>query len=312
MAVEILSYSQSSNPDEDLVARFFPLILDAAASQFELEKYSSAAKNMYHCDEYPYSSWPGCYNENERGCRDASIVVRLHQRLLQADGTKASKLLDQIQSQIESLRYEELDRLVVPLLGQMIYIVDLCPPEACQFYQSMMATYITRVVQKEPEKPSDWARPNEFKKCYYSECSTCQSLQEFLVNPGEESRGFPLLTDSWHLEHSVPDQCKTSTDGSQKPPVLIVSKTLKGWEENHSKWQERASKAQATFRRLPQKELKQCLAEEYDAIMDLSMVKLQDEGVTAQTTDTLEESTANLLDKQSQSTVPQKRSWSDS
>ena len=311
MAVEILSFSQSSSPDKELVARLFPLILDAAASQFELEKYSSAAKNSHDCTDYPYSSWPDCHYENDKGRRDASIIVKLHQRLLETDRKKASKLLGRIQSQSQSLRHEELDRLVLPLLEQMMSIVDLCPSDACQFYQSMMATYITRVVQKEPEKPSDWARPNEHKRCDGWECRDCESLQKILLDPTEESRRFISL-DSWHRKYNVPKQCKISTDESQKPPAIIVSKTLKGWEEDHEKWQERASKAQEAFRRLPQKELKQCLTDKYDAIMDLGIVKLQDKDTTAQTTETLAKSVGNQSDEQPQSVLPQKRARSDS
>ena len=63
----------------------------------------------------------------------------------------------QIQSQTESLPYDELDRLVIPLLEQMMHVMALCTVDASEFYQSMMTTYITRVVQKEPKKPSDWA-----------------------------------------------------------------------------------------------------------------------------------------------------------
>ena len=288
--METLSFSRSSSANNDLVARFVPLFLDAAASQFELQKYSSASKNSSARGDYPYSSWPGCYGEKERGRRDASTVVALYQQLLQSDG-KASELLTQIRSQTESLPCHELDRLVIPLLEQMMPIMDLCSVETSQVFQSMMMTYMTRVVQKEPAKPSDWARPNEYQKCYRSDCAECKLLQEFLMDPEEESRSFILGSESWHQESSVPWQCKKSIDNSRNPRVLIVTKTLKRWEEEHSEWQKRASKVQESFRQLPQKELQQCLGESYDAIMDLRMVKLQDEDSTAQTADTSEKGT---------------------
>ena len=40
---------------------------------------------------------------------------------------------------------------------QMIYITDLYSPNTYQFYQSMIETYITRVVGKELEKLRDWS-----------------------------------------------------------------------------------------------------------------------------------------------------------
>ena len=292
------------------MARLFLFVLDAAASQFGLQQYSSAAKTSTSHDEYPYSSWPECQNESDKGRSDASLVVDLHQRLLQADGKKASELLGHIQSQTESLSFEELDRLVIPLLEQMIYIVDLCPRDACQFYQSIMATYITRVVQKEPEMPRDWARPNDKIKCD-SKCKACQPLQEFLADPGEESREF-VSPPYGHFKWSVPDQCTKSEDLSQTPPVYIVTKTLKGWEEDYAKWQERASKAQEVFQRLPQEKLRRCLAEKYDEIMDLRMVKLPNKGSTSLTNDTAKKTTDNQPNELSGSTVPQKRARSDS
>ncbi|KAL9106939.1 MAG: hypothetical protein Q9187_008495, partial [Circinaria calcarea] len=228
------------------------------------------------------------------------------------DGKQASELLDQIQSQTESLPCEELDRLVIPLLEQLIYIVDLCPSNACQFYQSIMATYITRVVQKEPEMPSDWARPNDKVKCCRSMCEECQPLQEFLADPGEESRGFILPMNCWHFECSVPDQCKMSKDLSQNPPVYTVTKTLKGWEQDHAKWEERVSKAQEIFQRFPQDKLRRCLARKYDEIMDLRMVKLPHEGSTGQADNTAKESTDNQSNEPSRPMIPQKRARSDS
>jgi hypothetical protein len=82
-------------------------------------------------------------------------VIGLYQQLLHSDEKKAAKLLVKIQSQTNSLLHKELDRLVIPLLEQMVEVLDLGSLETRQFYQSIMTTYITRVVQKEPEKPSD-------------------------------------------------------------------------------------------------------------------------------------------------------------
>jgi hypothetical protein len=302
LAVEILSYSQSSSHEKDVVARLLPLVLDVAASQFELQKYSSASKRSPLLADYPYSSWPSCCEG--KGQRDAGIVVGLYQHLLLSDGKKASNLLSKIQLQTESLPHAELDRLIIPLLEQMMHVVDLHSPEACKFFQSMMETYIMRVVQKEPEKPRDWSRPNECKICF-SFCSDCVLLREFLMDPREERRRF--VVSSEHLRFNVPSQCEISAYDRENPTVFIVTKTLRGWEENHLEWKNRASKAQETFKRLPQIELKQCLAEKYDKIIGLDMVKLQDEDSIAQAIDAREEINENHSHKRSQSTEPQEQ-----
>jgi hypothetical protein len=268
LSIEILSFSQSLTPNEDLVTRLFPLVVNAAASHFELQRYSSALKR-YPSDDYPYSSWP----YEEKGRRDASIIVKFHQQVLQFDRKKAFALLRQIQSETESLPDYELDRLVIPLLEQMVYLVDLSPVDAQQFYTSMLTTYIRRVVQKEPEKPSDWARLNEKLKCYSSTCRDCPMLEEFLADTEAESRSFEARGPLCYT--AVPHKCTQVKDNSQEPPLIVVTKTLKGWEENHAQWEKRASKARETLKRLPLEQLKQCLAKDYDAIMDLRMVRVR-------------------------------------
>jgi hypothetical protein len=189
--------------------------------------------------------------------------------------------------------------LVIPLLEQLMHVVDRRSPNIRQFYQSTMAIYITQVVKAEPEKPRDWSRPNECKKCWNGDCSVCQSVHEFLMDAHQESRTFVSSSeqDFWHLRGtSALAQCKKSADESLKPPVLLVTKTLEEWEKNHGEWHKRASQAQQAFKRFAQAELKECLAEKYDVTMDLRIVKIEDKGSLAQTTD-----------DRLESIVPQKR-----
>ena len=270
MAIEILGFLQNSGSNQNLVARLLPLVLDAVASQFELAKYSSASNRSNECT---YASWPGC-SFNEKGEHDSGLVVKLYQLLIQSDPKKASELLGKIRSQTEDLSHDELGRLVVPLLEQMMHTVDLCSLDGSQFFKSMIATYVKRVVQNEPAKPSDWTQPEEAVRCYRSDCSFCPSLQKFLRDPEEKTRTFITSKDLNHACYQVPYRCETKK--SEDPPKITVTKTLKRWKEVHSAWQNRAARAQETLMRFPQKELKLCLGKDYDAIMDLRMVKVQD------------------------------------
>lgn len=297
LAVEIFSFSQSACPSDDLVARLLPLVADAAVSQFELQKYSSTSKKSSSQDDYPYSSWPDCCDDCERGRRDAGILTSLYQHILKFNVMKASELLDQIQAQTECLDCDELDRLILPFLEQMMYTMDLRSDEARRFYQRVMTTYMTQLVQKEPVKPSDWARPDEQEECH-RKCPDCRWLHEFLMDSREESCSFVLPKDYSHLISSIPRQCKTSIDKSQRPSVLLVTKTLQAWKENHSQWQQRLSKVQATFRRFPQEALRLLLAEKYEAITGLRMAK---EDSTTQTSDTLRRSNENCAEERSRS-----------
>ena len=223
------------------------------------------------------------YSYLERANCDASIIASLHKQLFQSHQTNASVLLAKIQSQTESISRETLKKLVIPLLKEMIYIVNLCPLDARQFYKSMITTYIMRVVGKEPEKPSDWARPNENETVKCSDCTSCQMLQEFLMDPGEESRTFTVTKEKeWHFQiHSIPSECNKAKDESQKLPTWTVTKTCRYWEANHNKWKKDASETQRELRQLPEEALKQCLADEYNVFMNLDMVGYQGKDVTA-------------------------------
>lgn len=313
LAVEMLSFSESSAMNKDLVASLWPCFLDAVVSQFELQEYCLESK-VSSPDDYPYSSWKYCLSQDEKRRRNASNVVRLVQQLLQTDEEKASKLLRQISLQSETLSYEELDLLVIPLLEQMLGIVKQGSLDDRQFYRSMITTYIIRVVRQEPKKPSDWARLDEKIRCYEKndECPHCRLLEEFFQNPDEESRKFVMTDDSKHMQYSMPWQTEKSIDESQTPPVLIVTKTLQRWENDHEYWLRQANRAQETLKRLPQDDLKRCLGqEEYDALMDLRPVKVSKETICNTDAITPQENTTTGNDP-NKVTVPQKRPRSDS
>jgi hypothetical protein len=279
LAVAVLSFSQSSSADEVMVARFLPLFLDAAASQFKLKKYSSIDKVSAY--RYPSSSWPDCSNSWERGERDASVIVDLHQHLVRWDKEKASELLRQIQAQTQHIDEYELNRLVVPLLEQMMGIINQCPLDACQFYQSMMTTYITRNVKPEPKKPVDWSQPGEMTDCGQPHCSICLPVKEFMLHPVEEQRKFKFTDyDSLnHVQDLLSSRCYLSVDCySSEFRQLSVMKGSSQCRIEHEKWETRAKTALKNFKRfVPQDDLKRCLGDKYDAIVGLKMLMLPEE-----------------------------------
>lgn len=264
---ELLSYSQTSNPDTGPMKRLFPLLMEAAVTHFELQEYSSAKKSP--CRR-PYSSWPDCNNQEEKGRRDASIVVDLYQRLLRHDTQKATALLGRISNQIFSISQKELDRFVFPLLEQMLSVVDLCSLDVRKFYQTAMFWYVIRVVRTEPEKPTDWAKPFE-SLCYIRDCVDCQSLQKFMLDPDKQTESFAAQQPS-HLFGRVPGECKKKY---QPGEMVAVTKTHKIWEKEYDRWQERASATSQKFRRLPEEQLRTCLEGQYEPTMNLRMVKIR-------------------------------------
>jgi hypothetical protein len=112
------------------------------------------------------------------------------------------------------------------------------------------------------------------------------------------------LTDNFeHNRYRVEKKCEISQIQHKSPEkeIVIVSKTLKGREREHSEWEERAAEAQRVVNRLPHHELIQCLGQKKeDEIMALHMVRLETTDPSTERTDT---------EAGASSTVPQKRSW---
>jgi hypothetical protein len=65
------------------------------------------------------------YWKKQKADMTQAFVIGLHQQLLQSDRKEASALLDRIQSQTENQSHDELERLVIPLLEQMMHFRDL-------------------------------------------------------------------------------------------------------------------------------------------------------------------------------------------
>ena len=249
LAINLLGLSQSSDRGQGVVSRLLPLILDAAATHFELQKYFSSRDSHY----------------------GATLVVALYEQLLQSDIRKASELLDVIQDQARNISPTTLGSISPSLLEQMMLSMEPCSPEICTFVQSMPALYLSRIVQDKPEKPKDWSRSDHKVNCNLSNCSFCPSLREFLTDPNEESRTFDSRKNYPHLQkqtQSLPlTKYETSIDRSKR--VVIVKKVLKAWENDHAWWERRASRARDVFGQLPQTALKQCLGDQYEGIMGL-------------------------------------------
>ena len=315
LAIELLSFSYSKEVEEsqnkETFTRLLFLVQDAAVTQFQLQHYSSHSKNK-HTHHYPYSSWPQTYNDTIESQNDARNVVSLYQRVAQSDQMMASSLLSKIQEQTGAIVQSELYRLIIPFLGQMLGVLDTSLAATSQFFRLMMITCTVRVVREEPEKPKDWARPDEARDryCYQSDCRDCQLVNDFMIDPTEQSRRFESFKDPSHLRWKTIGKC-TISDSSCNP---IVTKTTKTWEEAHAAWEKRASEAQKTFQRLPQTKLKECLGESYEGIMDLRVVKIQDKpSLDAQFNDTAIEHKAsddmatNRIQKRSRTASPLKR-----
>lgn len=258
--------------------------IESAISNFDLSRYATYIKTL-----------------SSRACTPAGPIKAFYECASAHEEGTPSRLLGKIQTQASGLSVEHLKEFLISLLEDLISFVDVSSTEVQECIQSLITTYITGTVGKEPRKPSDWARPEETGSICYKKCDDCSKLKAFLRNP--ELQHYTLsCKDSWHLKYEHHRFEYFEVDEVDRIPVA-VTKTLKWWEEQHRKWETRASNALEALQKLPQDKLKYCLTHRYDEIMDLRVVKVIDDSV---------ESTRQRQPRcQTRSAIPQKRTWDD-
>lgn len=246
-------------PDSDDLQTFFEdllqHILASTVSNFDLLQYAAYIK--------------------AHGTRGGPIK-EFYKRTCAQSNTTSSDFLAKIQTQAPGLTHKQAEEFLLPLIGDLMDVMDLSSCNAYGFFYSLFTTYITQTVQQEPQRPRDWARLEEAApECFRKDCDVCPRIIEFLKNSETETMTFPC-NDPWHLRHTshvkyLEVQPLRSGDGKEE---LTLTKTTSWWEEKHRKWEERCSTTLEALRKLPQAKTKECLSDRYDDIMDLRAVKL--------------------------------------
>ncbi|OAP58935.1 hypothetical protein AYL99_06232 [Fonsecaea erecta] len=284
---EVLCYSRTgekATKSHTVVEHLVPLILDRAISYFRLEQFSSFSKRWEPAMDHPFSLWPGT-PDAEKGKKDAAVVASLYRLLAEDDLDKAAQLLEKIADDTRSVKEDDLNRFIIPLLREMIDVTALQPAEASRFYRQIITTYSERVVQKEPPKPQDWSQPDAFKPCW-NKCEYCSLVQEFLMDPSKEEQVFAVPAENYYsLTQHWSYHCERTLEEKGKIYEIRVRKTLGEWEKAHKSWGERAGPAQSKLRSLPEAPLRQYLGDgEYEDLMDLRIVKVPTGGDVTMTT----------------------------
>ncbi|RMZ82519.1 hypothetical protein DV737_g1958, partial [Chaetothyriales sp. CBS 132003] len=219
------------------------------------------------------------FSHDEKGKRDASVVASLYRRLARDDLDKAGQLLEKIANDTTSIHQDDLDRFIIPLLGEMIDIIEHQPSEASLSYSKIISTYIERVVQKEPPKPQNWSLPDDVRECYDQDCPYCSPVRQFLENPSQEDQDFAIpVKGLYKFTRHLPIDYKKTEERSGEDYKIKVTKSLEAWEQKHKKWRSKADHAQSALQSLPETPLRQCLGDgEYQDLMGLRIVKLPTE-----------------------------------
>ncbi|KAI4204825.1 MAG: hypothetical protein LQ350_000891 [Teloschistes chrysophthalmus] len=147
-------------------------------------------------------------------------------------------------------------------------------------FQGILAAYITRFVRQEPARPTDWKFPR--KGCSKPSCTDCQTLDRFLTHPSQQTERFKTNQDRRkHISNQISSYSEPglskSTDKSNSPHTLVVTKTDQKWRDEHGQWEFRCTEAGNKMRAL-EPELRGLLGGRYEEIKGLGGVKLPEKG----------------------------------
>lgn len=301
--IEILIHLQSPGNSQHFLERLLQRILEPAISNFDLEGYATYVGSRFSHDGYS-NTWKG-YGKLEKGqSTRAGPIKAFYERAYAHDWGTASRFLEKLRLQAPELTTKQLHDFLMPLLEDLITVVDVSSSEVQELFQSLLTLYITKKVGKELKKPSDWARPQEVVSKPFLECDCHAKMNEFLLDPNAQTHKISCEHASMLKQHYHWFRYFKVESVNYTP--VSVTKSLKWWENQHEDWERRSSTALTALRKFPQDELKKCLAHRYDEIMDLRMMKVDDDSTGgAESTSEVQHS------NQTQSTVPQKRPHSD-
>lgn len=264
LVIAALTNIRHPKPGSQIPTKLLALVLEKVVLHFSLSDYSTLSEAS---DKINLSTRRAQSDQDE-----VYIICALCRHLRDYKSNEAERLLDAIESQLSMIPDVALDRFILPLVQQMITGSNTEALSESSFCQSMLDALIARYVQREPEIPSDWARPDEAKeaKCWKSSCTECSTLQEFLRDPASQFRIFQLDDSYCHLRFQVPSKCDSKLEGKD----LKVTKTLRGYEAKHTEWQKRVSLVTQGLKKLPSEPLVKLLGSRYKEIMNLDSVRL--------------------------------------
>lgn len=295
LIIELLFYFQGYGSSQKFLESLLQRILEPAVSNFDLQQYAAYVEARYS---------QGLNNTETRNVR-AGPIKAFYERVRAYNQDAVSRLLEKIQIQASNITKEQLKNFLMPFIGEIIPTMDVSTFEAQGFFQSLVITYITRTVGKEPKKPSDWTRSEEIGPQCHTDCGCGAKMIDFLMDPKAKTHEISCKKCIWKLKGSFHWFEYFEVEEVDYEPAT-VTKTEKWWEKHHKEWESRASIALRAIRELPQAELKKCLSDGYDEIMDLRMVK--DDDGSAGPESTSKEQHRNQIG----SIVPQKRLRSSS
>ncbi|KAL9628082.1 MAG: hypothetical protein Q9164_007397, partial [Protoblastenia rupestris] len=300
LMVESLLHLQHQDCSNKYLESLLQRIMEPTVSNFDLPWYATYIKTRSSRAVDTSQRHIRGQGEKESQCIPAGPIKAFYERVSAREQGTPSRLLGKIQTQASGLSAEQSEFLI-SFLEEMITVVDVSSIEVRECIQSLVITYITQTIGKEPRKPSDWARPEEERSCYREKCDDCSKMIAFLRHHElqhqklsfEEFRHVGLYYDMFKY-FEVKESCRET---------FAVTKTLRWWGEQHRDWESRAANTLEALRKLPQAKFKYCLTDQYDEIMDLRVIEVMDGSP--------ESTSQRQYYSKTRSSVPQKRPRDD-
>lgn len=148
--------------------------------------------------------------------------------------------------------------------------IDVANSPFRRLFQLILATYLHRYVEAEPQQPKDWARAR-----VGCSCGDCQILNNFLSNPGQKvGRIAVALKRRGHLHTQIEATHPTFTHVTERvgsPQTLVVTKTSVVYQTQHKNWQARREVAKKHIQALGHEDMKVFLGGLHQRIISLSV-----------------------------------------
>lgn len=240
---------------------------------FRLEISPPQSKRPRHHDYYKSSlSEPQQPDLSEMDATDIANLIDYCRSVGLREEQEALK--DHMVTASKTIWPEGFGSFFVPLLTHLVKIsernsIPLNEQSFRPFFKGILDNYVRRYVDFEPRKPSDWAQ--ERRGCGH--CGDCYGLGRFLTNPDQKVGRFSMAEKRRrHLEYKLHDSgCTLDTERRGSPYTLVVTKTLKKWQDDHKAWSARCVEAGRSFQAIGVEALKRILQEDFEKCLDLKL-----------------------------------------
>ena len=175
--------------------------------------------------------------------------------------------LGRIREQASDLDARICRTYIIPMIKSMMATASI---PSTDFFQSILKSYLIKIVGMEKPQPHDWSRPEKGLRYEQNHCGGCEQLQRFVLDPDSQSQKISCK-DPNHVKWKCRgDYMEYKEETSES---IVVTKTLKAWKSRHKDWKYETSRARKAMDQLPQDELRRCLADEYDAVTNMDILK---------------------------------------